>query len=227
MLQHPDVFLSNVWNYNKAGTLLSMPNTVKVVTSKNNKRGRRGARIKRTSITTVECVSADGRYLNPMIIWPALTHRANWTMHDVPGWYYALSDKDNTDSYISLQWLKSILDPETKELANGNPRVLFGDGFGTHESLEILPYCFDNNILGRIPSHTSHELQPCDVSVSSSLKTAYREQVERLERGFVGTIGKEHFTYLHGLARIKAFTSRNIRAGWSKAGLYPFNLTRC
>jgi hypothetical protein len=141
-----------------------------------------------------------------------------------PEWYYALSDKGSTDSYISFQWLKQIFDPGTRELANGKPRVLIGDGFGTHETLEILQYCFDNNIiLCRIPSHTSHKLQPCDVSVFSSLKAAYREQVERLERGCVGTIGKEHFTYLYSPARTKAFTPRNIRAGWSKAGLYPFN----
>lgn len=224
VLQRSDISPCNVWNYDETGTLLSMPKAVKVVVSKNNKRGRRGARIKRTNITAIECVSADGRYLNPMIIWPASTHRANWTTHDTPGWYYALSDKGYTDSYIILQWLKHIFDPKTKELANGKPRVLIGDGFGTHETLEILQYCFDNNIiLCRIPSHTSHKLQPCDVSVFSSLKTAYREQVERLERGCVGSIGKEHFTYLYGPARTKAFTPRNIRAGWSKAGLYPFN----
>jgi len=159
-----------------------------------------------------------------MIIWPASTHRAKWTTHDTPGWYYALSDEVYTDSYISLQWLKNIFDPETKELANGKPRVLIGDGFGTHETPEVLKHCLENNIIFCcIPSHISHKLQPCDVSVFSSLKTAYREQVERLERGCVGTIGKEHFTYLYSPARTKAFTPRNIRAGWSKAGLYPFN----
>ena len=55
------------------------------------------------------------------------------------------------------------------------------------------------------------------------MKTAYREQVERLERGCVETIGKEHFTYLYNPAKTKAFTPHNIRAEWSKAGLYPFN----
>ena len=111
---------------------------------------------------SIECVSADGRYLNPMIIWPASTHRAKWSTHETPGWHYALSDKGSTDSYISFHWLKQIFDPETRELANGKPRVLIGDGFGTHETLEILQYCFDNNIiLCRIPSHTSHKLQPC------------------------------------------------------------------
>jgi hypothetical protein len=52
---------------------------------------------------------------------------------------------------------------------------------------------------------------------------AYREQVERLERECVGTIGKEHFNYLYSPARDQAFTSKNIRAGWSGAGLFSFN----
>jgi hypothetical protein len=95
---------------------------------------------------------------------------------------------------------------------------------GTHETLEIQEFCFENNIiLCRLPSHTSHKLEPCDISVFGPLKAAYRDQVERLERGCVGTVGKEHFTYLYSPARDRALTPRNIRAGWAKAGLFPFN----
>jgi hypothetical protein len=138
--------------------------------------------------------------------------------------HYAYSDNGYTDFYLSLQWLKLVFDPQTKDGANQKPRVLIYDGFGTHETLEILEFCFENNIiLCRIPSHTSHKFQPCDISVLSPLKTAYRDQVERLERGYVGTIGKEHFTYLYRPARDQAFTSKNIRAEWAKAGLFPFN----
>jgi hypothetical protein len=39
-------------------------------------------------------------------------------------------------------------------------------------------------------------------------------------------VGKEHFTYLYSPARDQALTSRNIRAGWMKAGLFPFNPDR-
>ena len=204
--------------------MLSKLNSIKVLVGKDNKRGYRGARVKRTTITAIECVSAVGRYLNPMIIWPAATHRANWITYPTPGWYYAYSDTGYTDSYISLQWLKLVFDPQTKERANQKPRVLICDGFGTHETLEILEFCFENNItLCRLPSHTSHKLQPCDISVFGPLKAAYRDQVERLERGCVGTIGKEHFTYLYSPARTQALTSRNIRAGWAKAGIFPLN----
>jgi DDE superfamily endonuclease len=101
------------------------------------------------------------------------------------------------------------------------------DGFGPYESLDLMKFCFENTIiLCRLPSHTSHNLQPCDVGVFGPLKTAYREQVEQLYRGGANTVGKQRFTLLYSRARDVAFTSRNIKSRWSKTGLYPFNPDR-
>lgn len=106
------VLPENVYNMDETRVMLSMPNSVKVLVSKDNIQGScRGARVKRTMVTTVECISADGRCLNPMIVWPALTYRANWTTFSTPGWVYALSETGFSDSYISLQWLKLVFDP--------------------------------------------------------------------------------------------------------------------
>jgi hypothetical protein len=88
------------------------------------------------------------------------------------------------------------------------------DGFATHESLEVLAYVMQNNIiLCRLPPYTSHKLQPCDVTVFAPLKAAYRDQVDPLERGGVGTIGKQHFTYLYSPAREMVFTKKNVLSG--------------
>jgi hypothetical protein len=82
------------------------------------------------------------------------------------------------------------------------PRVLICDGFGTHTTLEALEFCFKHRIvLCQLPSHTSYKLQPCNISVFAPLKSAYRDQVEILERGGVNTIGKQHFTSLYSPAR--------------------------
>jgi hypothetical protein len=62
--------------------------------------------------------------------------------------------------------------------------------------------------------------------VFAPLKAAYWEQVERLERGGVNTIGKEHFTSLFSPARKKAFTPENVRVGFAASGLFPFDLDR-
>jgi hypothetical protein len=201
--------------------------SVKVLISRDDPRDYRGAGVKRTMVTAIECISANGRSLLPMIIWPAATHRSNWTTFPTPGWHYACSESGYTDSKISLEWLKRVFDPQTKGQANHKPRVLICDGFGTHETLEVLEFCFENNIiLCRLPSHTSHKLQPCDVGVFAPLKAAYRDEADRLFRGGVNTVGKEHFTSLYSPAREKAFTNRNIIAAWAASGLFPFNPDR-
>jgi hypothetical protein len=120
--------------------------------------------------------------------------------------------------------MKRVFNPQTKARAKQRPRILICDGFGTHETLEILEFCLENRItLCQLPSHTSYKLQPCDVSVFSPLKTAYRNQVERLYRGGVTLVNKEHFTTLYSPTREIAMTKKNILAGWAKTGLFPFN----
>jgi hypothetical protein len=157
IVQDPAILAENMYNMDKTGVILSMPGSVKVLISKHDTRDYRGTRVKRITITTIECISGDSRYLNPIIIWPASTHRSNWTMFPTPGWQYTCSNSGYTDSKISLQWLKYIFDPKTKERANKKPRVLICDGFGMHESLKILEFYFKNNIiLYYLPSHTSH-----------------------------------------------------------------------
>lgn len=223
-LDRPDVLPENVYNMDETGIMLSKLGSLKVLVGKDDLRAYRGAGVKRTMVTAIECISADGRSLHPLIIWPAATHRSTWTTHPTHGWHFACSQTGYTDTKISYDWLRLVFDPQTRSRANGKPRLLICDGFGTHESLEILTYCLENNIiLCRMPSHTSHKLQPCDVSVFAALKAAYREQVEKLYRGGANTVGKQHFTLLYSRAREQAFTSRNIKSGWSKTGLYPFS----
>ena len=42
----------------------------------------------------------------------------------------------------------------------------------------------------------------------------------------MNTIGKQHFTSLFSPARARAFTPKNIKAGFAASGLFSFNLDR-
>ncbi|EOA81088.1 uncharacterized protein SETTUDRAFT_100927 [Exserohilum turcica Et28A] len=56
------------------------------------------------------------------------------------------------DSKISLEWFTRVFDAQTSDRANRKPPVLVCDGFGTHETLEILEFCFANSItMCRLP----------------------------------------------------------------------------
>ena len=227
VLQDPAVLPENVYNMDETGVMLCKLGSVKVLVGKDDPRDYRGIGMKRTMVTAIECISANGRSLLPMIIWPATTHRSNWTAFPTPGWHYACSESGYTNSRISLEWLTRVFDPQTKGQADQKPRVLICDGFGTHETLEILEFCLENNItLCRLPSHTSHKLQPCNMGVFAPLKAAYQDQAKRLYQGGASTVGKEHFTSLYTPAREKAFTRKNITAAWAASGLFPFNPDR-
>ena len=67
-LQNPAILAENVYNMDEMGTMLSMLNSVKVLVGKDDTQGYRGARVKRTMVTAIECISADGKCLKPMII---------------------------------------------------------------------------------------------------------------------------------------------------------------
>ncbi|XP_014550508.1 hypothetical protein COCVIDRAFT_58152, partial [Bipolaris victoriae FI3] len=198
VLDDPAVLPENVYNMDETGVMLSMLGSVKVLVGKDDSRDYRGVGIKRTMVTAVECISADGRSLLPLIIWPASTHRDNWTTYETPGWHYGHSENGYNDSKVNLEWFRRVLE-----------------------------FCFQNKIvLCRLPSHTSHKLQPCDVGVFAPLKTAYRDQVERLYRRGVETVEKSHFTSLYDPARRTALTRRNIKSAWAASGLFPFNPQR-
>ena len=120
-----------------------MLGSVKVLVGKDDARDYRGARVKRTTVTAIECISGDGRYMN---IWPAPTHRSNWTICPTPGWHYACSDSGYTDSQITMEWLQSIFNPQSRATADGKPR---------------LEFCFANNIVSVVcplkpPINSSH-----------------------------------------------------------------------
>lgn len=227
ILQNPAIVAKNVYNMNEIEIMLSMPGSVKVLIDKNDRRDYRNARIKRTTMIAIECINADDRYLKSMIIWSIIIYRSNWIIFFILEWQYACFEFEYIDFKINLKWFTQIFDFQTKKRINQQSRILICDGFETHETLEILDFCFENQIiLCRLPSHTSHWLQLCDRAIFAHLKSAYRERVDRLERGGVNTIDKKHFTSLYSPARETAFTTKNIKAGFAAYGLVPFNPDR-
>ena len=88
--------------------------------------------------------------------------------------------------------------------------------------------CFQNNIhLLFLPPHTSHVLQPLDLSIFGPLKKAYKKEVGNLI-GFTDltTVGKRQFILCYAKARTAGLTESNIRSGWSGTGLWPIHMTR-
>ena len=75
-LQLPAILQENVYNMDETGVLLSSPKSLRVLVGKNDFNRYSGAAVHRTLITAIECISADGRCLDPPIVGQLLPSEA-------------------------------------------------------------------------------------------------------------------------------------------------------
>ena len=106
--------------------------------------------------------------------------------------------------------------------------MLILDGHGSHIDLEFLWLCKQNKVeLLFLPAHSSHVLQPLDLSVFSVVKRFYRQQIQELScLNDAAPVKKERFITSYHKARENGITERVVRAGWAAAGICPLNIDR-
>jgi len=81
--------------------------------------------------------------------------------------------------------------------------------------------CYLNNVyLLFLPAHTSHILQPLDLSCFSSLKTVYRRLVnDYITLSDTTRLRKAKFLEFYAKARETGLRESNICSGWKAIGL--------
>jgi len=201
---------------------MGVASTSKVVTSSNTV--GRAITVQpgnRDWVTTIECINASGWSTPPFVILSGKLHQASW-YKDLPSdWVVAVSDNGWTTDELGLEWLKHF-DRSTSTRTTGAYRLLILDGHSSHATPEFDSYCSDNKIISLcMPAHTSHLLQPLDVSCFSPLKTAYGHEVAELARQGVFHVDKEEFLYLYPRVRTTVFTEQSIQSGFRATGLIP------
>ena len=77
-----------------------------------------------------------------------------------------------------------------------------------------------------MPPHSSHLLQPLDVSCFAPLKHLYGQRVqEKIQKG-IYSIGKEDFIYIYPAVHQQALSLSNIQSGFAATGLVPLSPER-
>ncbi len=184
-------------------------------------------------ITIIASVCQDGPPPPPAIIYAAATnnHLDVWYDDldtDEPVAHFITSPNGWTNDEIGFEWLKNVFDRHTKDRArNGREyRLLFLDGHSSHINMQFINYCDENKILlMAYPPHSTHRLQPLDVSLFNPLANYYSQNLDewlRTSHGICG-ISKRHFWSLFKPAYDLAFTKKNIESAWKKTGLYPLD----
>jgi 4-hydroxybenzoate polyprenyltransferase len=180
----------------------------------------------------VECISALGVALNPLVIFKAKSIQEQWFKKDSqakhPGWHVTFSENGWTSNDIAVEWLGTVFLPQTQPENPADSRLLIINGYGSYTSDEFMAMCYLNNVhLLFFPAHTSHVLQPLDLGCFSSLKTAYRRLVgEHTALTDTTKVGKANFLKFYAKAREIGLQKENVQSGWKATGLYPKNVAK-
>ena len=99
------------------------------------------------------------------------------------------------------------------------------DGLASHKCLEAITLAKENHItLLTIPPHTSHKLQPLDISFFGPLKIRYNRE---LDKWMVSNAGKRVTDYeiaeLFGRAYEATASLEKAKNGFQKTGIFPYN----
>ena len=164
-----------------------------------------------------------------MVIFAGKTHRTAWFENaEIPSdWTIAVSDNGWTNDQLGFNWLQSVFKPNTKDRTKGVYRLLIPDGHNSHLTPRFDQFCIEHKIIPIcIPPHSSHILQPLDVSCFSVLKRSYGRQVEQFMRRGIDFIDKSDFLVSYNQARTETYLPDTIRNGFKATDLVPYDPIR-
>ncbi|KAK7177393.1 transposase [Paraphaeosphaeria sporulosa] len=209
--------IKDAYNMDETGTALGVGVNSRVLASSTKKKAYIKSPENREWASVIECVSATGRKLRCAVIFKGQSLQTTWfTPQSVPNWLYTTSENGWTSKAIGAEWLRRIFIPETAPDNDQQYQLLVLDGHSSHVDIEFLWICKINRIqLLFLPPHSTHVLQPLDLSGFSIIKSNYRNQLRDLSSyNDAAPIKKEQLIQYYHLAREEGLTERVISTGW-------------
>ncbi|CAF4383468.1 unnamed protein product, partial [Rotaria magnacalcarata] len=166
--------------------------------------------------------NATGDILPPFIIYSAKNLNPQWTLGGPPGSSFAVSDSGWITKHLFADWFKSFIE-HTKNVSK--PGLLIMDNHSCHISIEVIELAKENQILLLLlPPCCTHALQPLDTATFSSAKQSWKRIVTKyFLRSGRKTIRKIDLPVLFKELYSSAFTPKQVLAGFSRAGVWPFD----
>ena len=184
----------------------------------------------REFVTLLACIRATGSRIPPTLIYQGQSHDLldTWVegLNNTEA-YFAVSEKGWTNNELGLQWLEKVFDKCTKaKVGWSRRRLLIVDGHSSHVNLPFLEYAHSHSIIVLVfPPHTTHRLQPLDVSLFSPSAKRYSQELDTVMRNSLGitSITKQIFWSLFYSAWQKSFTTENIQSAFKVTGIFPID----
>ena len=92
----------------------------------------------------IECISATGQPLPPLVMFKGKTVQQRWFPED---WQFTATPNGWTSDKTAVEWLKKMFIPHTKPPNPKELRLLILDGHGSHETIDFMFLCYQHNYI--------------------------------------------------------------------------------
>ncbi|CAH1248371.1 JRKL [Branchiostoma lanceolatum] len=176
----------------------------------------------RDHITVMACVSAGGGVIPPMIVYDRALPSGLFSDGGPSGAVYAHSDSGYMTRELFEKWFFCNFLPHCHK---ARPLLLILDQATCHLSLKVLQTAIQEKIvIYGLPPHTSQYTQPLDVSIFASVKAKWANTIESLQASNMKFQAKKStFARIYSSVQDQSFSPQNIKSGFKKTGIYPFD----
>ena len=153
---------------------------------------------KKAHMTVIAAIGTMDAPIPPYILFAGHSLMDEWflEMDKTPKMMAAVTDSGYSNSFITMQWLKTCFDPATKARARRGLRLLFLDGPRIHTSMAFIEECWARRIvLFVLPANLSAIFQPLNVGFFKNLKDAYNRQLIDYQLGGTNESVPKSFFY--------------------------------
>lgn len=214
--------MTNLWNLDETSFCLD-PSKTKVVGVKGCASSRTVSGPGRENITVLFAASAHGNKLTKPIIFKEKNMWDRWVQlaGDYPNTAYAATQNGWIEAPLFTNYFKRTF---INYVPSNRPILLIYDGHSTHIQMNIILEAIKNNItILKLPPHSSHILQPLDLSTFKSLKVKWDAKLVTWQRKNIGKkLPKSEFSKIIG--NVWTDVSADIlKEGFKKGGIIPYN----
>ena len=222
---------SFIFNTDESG-FNSDPCRVRAIGEKGKTLSRVSGGSGRESTTVLACISADGSYLPPFILFKGSAVQARWVSEKAfPGTQYGASKNGWMEESHFYHWFVTLFISHVKALrlkyeVPTQTTLLLFDGHSSHVSVRIVAAALEHNVaLFRFPSHLTVRIQLLDKCVFGPVKLKWNKLL--VEHGKAemgkssGRLCKRKFVELLSQVWIEGITKENIISGFKNTGVFP------
>lgn len=214
---------TRIYNLDETGTT-TVQKPKKVLSSKGTKQvsqctsGERGV-----LVTTCCIISATGSALPPVMVFPRKKFKHHMLNGAPPGTLGLATPSGWMNGELFTSVMKHFI--QYSGSSKENPTMLIFDNHESHLTIETINLAKENGVtIVTLPPHCSHKLQRLDVSVFASFKANYNTAVDSWLLHHPGTpLSIYDVAACVGTAYERCMTPANIRSGFRKTGIFPFD----